>query len=231
MKEIRDVVRQLDDEISVSNCFHTSAQADFGGALAQAVGMLDDLRIPYLLIGSNALHAYRYTRATKDIDLAIDYGDLAKIIGAGPENWGFRRVETPENGVDEAQLIHSSGVKIEFMVFRPELLDIGLDEDESELVEVHGKQVVVPSLGLLFAYKLQAWRPKDQLDVMELYRANPQADYDRVRSAIMKHPNGEELLRRFEDAVSRLREDESRPVPSVPKETREERRARRTRKS
>lgn len=220
MREISDTMSLL-EVLQINAQFHPYAQADFAGALGDGIAMLNELNVPYILIGSNALHVYGYTRATKDIDFAIDYSDLSKVM-IEPEYFGFRRVEN-----DGAQLRHRSGVLVEFVVFHPEFYDIGLDENETEIVDLHGKPVVVPSLGLLFGYKLNSKRAKDWADVLELIKARPNADYDRIRMALLKHPDGETLVQKLDRAFEEAQTEQSL-TPSMPTETRASRQARRT---
>jgi len=218
----------LDEVMALNSTFlresfqrlHIRAGGNFAAAMKDAVKLLNAAGVEFVLIGSNALHVYNYTRATKDIDFAVDYNALTPIMALS-KKYGFDRVTGEGGNLDPVKLRHAKeGVVIELVVFHPDKLDAAMS-GESARTAVHGTELLVPSLGLLLGYKLDSKRVKDQADAIQLILHNPElrqpnSDLRReVEAVLQKLPNGSTLLQRLQQAVHAA-ETEEAPFESNP---------------
>jgi hypothetical protein len=80
-------------------------------ALRELAKKLDELGIPYVVIGGMALTAYGYARMTEDIDLLVRRTDL-KAIHSSLVGLGYTRVFEGSKNLRDT----STGVKIEFVL-------------------------------------------------------------------------------------------------------------------
>jgi hypothetical protein len=136
---------------------------------------LDDLGIPYVVIGGMALTAHGYARMTEDIDVLVTREDL-KTIHAKLEGLGYKRAFAGSKNMRDA----ATGVKIEF-VLTGDFPGNGKEQPISfpdprntDPVELDG----VKFIGLVHLIELKlasgitggADRAKDLVDVQELIK-------------------------------------------------------------
>lgn len=185
---------------------HRTANMNMVVAMRDAVRMLEDLGVQYLLVGSNALSLYDYFRVTEDVDFAVSEADRARIM-AEAFRYGFRHVQVRDaDGTLRPSRITirhvGEGVRVELVTHRPELLDLAFRGGERVETSVSGVPVVAPSLGLTILSKLVAGRTKDLADVEELIQVNRDLTDDgprqrHVLGVLRAHPRGAELVKRF----------------------------------
>lgn len=217
MRAVDDLLRRLGDPTPLdrvldwsTNYIRTAsrrrtANMDMVVAMRDAVRMLEDLGVHYLLVGSNALSLYDYFRVTEDVDFAVSEADRERVM-AEAFRYGFRPVQVRDaDGTlrpSRITLRHvAEGVRVELVTHRPELLDLAR-AGESVATTVSGVPVVAPSLGLTILSKLLAGRTKDLADVEELIQVNRDLTADgprqrHVLSVLRAHPRGAELVERF----------------------------------
>lgn len=183
-----------------------TANMDMVVAMREAVGMLEDLGVQYLLVGSNALSLYDYFRVTEDVDFAVSEADRERVM-AEAFRYGFRPVQVRDaDGTlrpSRITLRHvGEGVRVELVTHRPELLDLAFRGGERVETTVSGVPVVAPSLGLTILSKLLASRTKDLADVEELIQVNRDLTADgprqrHVLSVLRAHARGAALVDHF----------------------------------
>jgi len=179
---------------------------DFGATLRDAVRMLDDLGVSYVLIGATALGIHGYVRATENLDFMIFAHSLPKVIDAA-SRYRFREVEIREAGgtfrPNRITLKHGeSGVKIQFVTHKPEALEIALNEGETIPATSHGVQVVGPSLAFAILTKMLRGEPQDDVDVWKTILRNPKVmeegpEQKHILHVISLHPDGSALTEKF----------------------------------
>lgn len=167
--------------------------------LAERVSRIaTELGIPTALIGATALAAHNYVRGTADIDLATAV-DPFRELSALRARLDAEGLHTELRLPDEEDSL--GGV-----------LEVRTSEDEEDAVEIvnftnpwrtsinPGSETVrtaepIPAsawlrcatLPCLIALKLYAGSLRDQADVVELLRHNPQADRARIREVCEKY--------------------------------------------
>lgn len=88
------------------------------------IEILEDLRIPYMLVGSFASGAYGEPRLTQDIDVVVDLrpGQVQRLCAAFPRGEYYVSGEAAARAAQEGgqfNVIHpSSGNKIDFLISR-----------------------------------------------------------------------------------------------------------------
>ncbi len=141
---------------------------------------LDKHKIPYMVIGGQAVLLYGEPRLTKDIDITLDMGiegypKVKEVI----ENLFFRiLVDNPEEFLKKTMVLptieEKSGVRIDFIFsFSPyEKQAIGSAID----VKINNKMVKFASLEDVIIHKIIASRARDIEDVKTILLKNP--DYN-----------------------------------------------------
>ncbi len=147
--------------------------ADVSRALVKLTTLLDELKIPYAIVGAMALNEYGYRRVTADVDVLMTREGLADFklahLGRGYVDRfpGSKGMRDPENGVDIDVLIAGEfpgdGAPKPIVFPDPK-------------TAVRGARVALLPLERLVELKLASGmtaphRLKDLADVLELVRA------------------------------------------------------------
>jgi hypothetical protein len=170
--------------------------------LAERVARIaHDLGIHTAVIGAYALAVHHYARATRDLDLgtSTQLDDLRRLRTA-IEAEGFHcHLETPDEQDDlggkltiwvktdeDGDPMDEVDVVNFFNIHRPRRNPAGEAIRNSREV-AEGSALRYPMLADLVALKLDAGGPKDQGDIIELLRANPDADVEAIRATCKKY--------------------------------------------
>jgi hypothetical protein len=172
-----------------------------------------DLGIPTAVIGAYALAIHHFARATEDLDLAtsVQLEDLRKLRTA-IEQAGFHcHLETPDDlggkvtvwvRTDEEDDPIDYVEVVNFLnVYRPRRNPAG-EAIRNSVPVSEGSALRYPTLPDLIAMKLDTRAPRDEVDVVGLLRANPEADLDGIRATCKKYS-----LDRIDDVIEYAKSD------------------------
>ncbi len=151
-------------------------------ALVEVLGVLKNLKIPYMLVGSFSSNAYSYPRATKDADIVLHYkdGDLGRIRAELDDNYSIDMQMSFETVTGSVRNV----VTYKPTKFDIELFRLGTDAHHQERF-VRRRTSVIPSLGIeaiipspedVIIQKLRWQREKDIMDA----RTVLQVQYERL---------------------------------------------------
>lgn len=162
-------------------------------ALRKIVQALDKHQIPYALIGALAVAAHGYVRATKDVDLLIDWPlprakELVGLLEADKVVAEFRKghFEDPVAGVIRATVADADGPISIDLLFPSRAWQRPIVSD-AEIVDQEGIPVRVARAKDVFLLKLYAGGPQDLLDAAQLYEtkdADTKADWKEGATSI-----------------------------------------------
>jgi Uncharacterised nucleotidyltransferase len=153
---------------------HFEKESAVHKSLQRIVKHLEEMNIPYAIVGAMAMFAHGYERFTADVDLLVTRGDLAKIH----ERLEGRGYLPPFSGSKHLRDT-DSGVKIEFLTTgdfpgdgKPK--PVAFPEPSAASIEIDGIRFL--QLPTLIELKLasgmtNAGRLKDLGDVQEMIRA------------------------------------------------------------
>jgi hypothetical protein len=138
--------------------------------LLAVVGALDADRVPYALVGGLAVAVWGAPRATKDIDLLIEPGEIERAKGA-LARCGFTLPAQPMDFSDGMVMHRVSKVR-DGSLMTVDLLvvdrNLRVHFEQRELHAIQGGRVWVIGREALIAMKVSAGRPQDQADVVKL---------------------------------------------------------------
>ena len=152
----------------------------FNQLLNKIAKELEKHKIPYMVIGGQAVLLYGEPRLTKDIDITLDMGiegypEVSKVV----ENLFFKiLVDNPEEFIKKTMVLptieEKSGIKIDFIFsFTPyEKQAIGNAID----VKISDKMVKFATLEDVIIHKIIAGRARDIEDIKAILLKNP--DYN-----------------------------------------------------
>ena len=157
----------------------------FEELLARIAAGLSSRKLPYMIIGGQAVLLYGEPRLTKDIDITLGINtdrldDLLSIVN------GLSLVPLPEDVpsfVQKTMVLpvqeRSTGIRVDFIFsFTPyETQAIG----RAKKVILSGQEVCFTSLEDLILHKIFAGRPRDLEDVRTLILKNPGIDLPYIR--------------------------------------------------
>jgi hypothetical protein len=165
--------------------------------LAERVAQIaSSLNIQTVLIGAYALAAHHYVRATKDIDLASDVtlDDLRRLEKALRAAGLHTELRTPDEedalgGVIEIwQRVDDEGDPIEpvevvnfYNPYRPRRTP-ATQAIKNRIPLAEKPALHYPRLADLVALKLDTGSPRDEIDVIDVLVANPNADLEEIRA-------------------------------------------------
>lgn len=128
---------------------------------------LQDLKRSYkfILIGGWAVYLYTRALKSKDIDIIIDYPELAKMR---EKNEVFKN--------DRLKKYEIKTGEFDIDIYLPHYSELGIDAQEIKKKSIAREGFVVPELEMLFLLKLFAWKNrrgsakgrKDELDIFSL---------------------------------------------------------------
>lgn len=181
-------------------------------ALGAAGAALQQLPARGMLIGGLAVVARGLVRTTRDIDLAVEGGQVdPKTVLSVFESAGFEaRVEDPIGFAARAQvlLLHhaDTGIPLDlsFGWLRFELEALA----RAELIELAGVELPVAQAEDLIIYKAVAWRPVDRQDIEGLLLHHDNVDLVRVRRIVAELAEAidePERIAKLEELILRAR--------------------------
>jgi hypothetical protein len=187
----------------------------FGRLLARIASALARRKIPYMVIGGQAVLRYGEPRATKDIDITLGIGieglpSIKRII----DSLGLiYLVENPDEFARATMVVPAaepaSGVRVDFILsFSP--------YERQALrrtcpVKLEGTVVRFASLEDVVIHKIIAGRPRDIEDIESILLKNPAFDAAYIKKWLREFEKtvGENLLGRFADARKILKKKAS----------------------
>jgi len=170
-------------------------------ALRKILSVLENLEVPYALIGGLALAFYNVVRATKDLDLLILLSQVEmerlagqlRAIGLSAQSRKGAPGD-PVVGVVVVDLpIGASHVTCDLLL--PSARWQSQAVRDAGIFEVEGSQVRVVQARDLFLLKLYAGGPQDLLDAGSLLRLQDESTGNEWKDAASKLRMGEELKR------------------------------------
>jgi hypothetical protein len=146
---------------------------------------LDEFRIPYMVIGGQAVLFYGEPRLTRDIDvtLGIAGDEVGRVLKLAEQLGLDVLVEKPEEFTRRTQVLPTkdpnSGLRVDFIFsFSPyERQAI----ERARAVKLGDCEVRFATLEDLIVHKIVAGRPRDIEDVRILLLKHPKLDADYVR--------------------------------------------------
>ncbi len=155
----------------------------FEEILLKIAFLLDKYRVPYIIIGGQAVLLYGEPRVTRDIDITLGIGPghfdvVAKICNEFPLKI---LPESPESFVQETMVLpcmeEETGIRIDFIfsitTFEREAIE------RARVKEIKGQKVCYASVEDLIVFKLVAGRERDLEDIKSII--NMQENIDRQR--------------------------------------------------
>jgi len=146
---------------------------------------LQDLKRDYqfILIGGWAVYLYTRALKSKDIDIIVNYDELAKLR----ENFDVFKN-------DRLKKYEIKTGEFDIDVYLPHYSQLGIDAQEIQKKSIVREGFVVPELEMLFLLKLFAWKNrkgsakgrKDELDIFSLIFL-PEFDSKKYLVQIEKH--------------------------------------------
>jgi hypothetical protein len=138
--------------------------------LGVAARLADILGERTLVIGGYAVAAWGFTRATEDVDLAVDLTAAEaqrRLTGAGLE---LRKTRGDVIDGDIPWVLSGEMDGVPFQVMPPA---VAVDWSRAREIEVGGGRLKIVGLRDLLRLKLKAAGPKDWMDVAELLQTYP----------------------------------------------------------
>ena len=176
----------------------------FQQLLEQIALGLEALRIPYMVIGGQAVLLYGEPRLTRDVDVALGVGPerLGDVLRWVRERDWQVLVENPVDFVQKTMVLPclepASGIRVEFIFsFSP------YEKRAMERVRrvpLGKTQVCFASVEDLVIHKIVAGRPRDLEDVRSIVGKQQPVDVEYVRHWLGEFERGlgEKFLERFE---------------------------------
>ena len=179
----------------------------FESLLERMARALETARIPYMIIGGQAVLLYGEPRLTKDIDVTvgIDLKRLKELVAVAG-SLGLDPLANPDEFTRQTMVLPcsdpSTGIRVDFILsFSPyEQTALG----RAQRVKVGNAGVLFVSLEDLVIHKILAGRPRDLEDVRHVLLRNPTADLSYIREWLREFSDssGESFLTTF-DHVAR----------------------------
>jgi len=156
----------------------TPSVAKVDAALPALRALLEEAKVPYLLVGGLAVVHHGYVRSTEDIDLLIDGSKLEKLDPLLAKH-GF---EPGRN----ARLRHvSTGVSVDLLVSGQGMPRPGSPPYPApQQLTASDEDCTVVSLAGLLELKLNAQRHQDRADVVALLKLLDDPSYDQAEAEL-----------------------------------------------
>jgi len=162
----------------------------FTSVLERVGQLLRKARIPYMIIGSQALLLYGEPRATKDIDVTLGIGvDEVRrfkklLVGTGIKIL----VKAPEKFVQETYVLPTqdrrSGIRVDFIFSESEYERKAIERARS--VKIGKTRLAFASVEDVIIHKIVAHRPRDLEDLRGILRRTPEMDLRYIRRWLKK---------------------------------------------
>jgi hypothetical protein len=172
-------------------------------AAVQVARLLDERGVAHALIGSVALAVHGYVRATRDVDLGVLVPPAPRLaeLAAGLRQVGLStEVSSPAPDDELGGVITVTGdgfdpVQIVNFWNPPRPGPALVREALATATRAPGFPLPVVDLPHLVALKLSTGARRDELDVLALLEARPDADRDALRAVCTRHGLGEAIAR------------------------------------
>lgn len=172
---------------------------------------LEDLGIPYMIIGGQAVLLYGEPRFTRDVDVTLGAGpekldEILRLVKAC--NWRIL-IESAQEFVERTMVLPclepSSGMGVDF-IFSHSLYERQA-LDHARIVDLGKAKVRFASLEDLVIHKVVAGRPRDLEDVRIILLKNPKFDRDYIEKWLSEFERGlsEPFVQRFGGLIKSLR--------------------------
>ena len=182
-------------------------------ALLQKIARgLDSRKIPYMLIGGQAVLVYGEPRLTRDVDVTLGVGPekLDTILDWVRESGWRVLVESAAAFVAQTYVLpcvdEASGIRIDFIFSISNFERQAIERAKS--MEVQGTPVRFASAEDVIIHKIVAGRPRDIEDVRSILLKQPGVDAAYVRQWLsnIEPERAGEFLARFEEQWLRCRD-------------------------
>ena len=182
----------------------------FAELLARLARGLDRARLPYMIIGGQAVLLHGEPRLTRDVDVTLGAGlerlqDLLAALGG----MGLRPLVDPAEFTKRTLVLPcddaATGLRVDFILsFTPYERDAIA---RAKKIDIGGEHVQFATAEDLLVHKILAGRPRDLEDVRGVLRKNPDLDAGAVRGALREIGDaiGEPLVDRFEAVFGDVR--------------------------
>lgn len=165
----------------------------FEKLISQLGAALSKKKIPYMIIGGQAVLLYGFPRLTKDIDitLGISVERLGDIVEVCRDERFIVLPEDYKDFVQETFVLpvkdRSTGIRIDFIFsFTPyERQAI----NRSKTVKMGGTEVRFAAVEDVVIHKIFSGRPRDIEDVTQLFIKNPGLDTDYINKWLQEFDN------------------------------------------
>jgi predicted nucleotidyltransferase len=141
-------------------------------ALAEITGFLEELAVPYMLIGGLAMAAWDEPRATVDVDLTawIEPGDRESTLRRLCERFrpGSKDPIRFASQTQVCPLLSSNGTRIDIVLGALPIERAAIDR--ARLLPIGGRNTRVASVEDLLLTKMISERPRDREDVTRLLK-------------------------------------------------------------
>lgn len=169
---------------------------------------LDQDRIPYMIIGGQAVLYYGEPRFTKDIDitLGIDADSLSKVLVLTSELNLTILVNDVEDFVKKTMVLPlldaSTGIRVDFIFSHSQYERQAIEK--SNKVKFGDTIVRFASLEDVVIHKIIAGRARDSEDVSAILLKNPEYDYQYISRWLGKFDDslGESFVETFKKLVT-----------------------------
>lgn len=156
----------------------------FAQLLERLANALDQARLPYMIIGGQAVLLYGEPRLTRDIDvtLGVDVDRLDDLRTVATK-LGFRLLVNPESFTQQTMVLPceepATGIRVDFIFSFSPYERQAIERATS--VAMGGTPVRFASVEDLIIHKMLAGRPRDLEDITTVLLKQPQADLVYVR--------------------------------------------------
>lgn len=183
----------------------------FQKLIAKIASKLNELGIPYMVIGGQAVLLYGEPRMTKDIDITLGVGvdELTKIILLAGDLKLRILPERPEEFVNQFMVIpvidEKSGIKVDFIFsftfYEKEAIS------RARKINIEKISVNFASLEDIIIHKIFAGRARDLEDVRIILLKNPNYNKGYILKWLAEFDKslGEEYIGRFEGILKELK--------------------------
>lgn len=158
----------------------------FEALLSLIARVLDTHRIPYMLVGGQAVLFYGEARLTADVDvtLGLGPGDLAIVLDAAKAAGLQARVASPEDFVKQnlvlpCEQLSSARIRVDFIFSLTPFERQAIER--ARVVTLEGTAVRYATAEDLTILKVLAGRPRDLEDVRSILLKQPQIDVAYIR--------------------------------------------------
>ncbi len=167
--------------------------ADFDWKKSADIGakILEVAEVPYVLIGRVATWSYIRPEAqgpTKDVDFAIAYRDVGKVIST-IEEMGYSVADLDKREKVPGYKVRSGDVRIDFIHGHPQMEMLILDAVENwpksgDTIAVGEREIPTVGVQYLVAMKLLAHRAKDIEQIRNIVAEATVEEYKRLRKEV-----------------------------------------------